>query len=348
MWRQLQALLDRAVADQVAPAVGCAAMLDGTSWPVLMAGNAGSGTFFDLASITKIFTTITALALVDDGVLDLDVPVAHHLQEYAKDAKPHVTLRHLLTHTSGLPSAWSGWRGPLARRQDFSRSGLLADVLAMELEVPPGTRFAYSCAGFNTVMALTERATGSPWAELVRHKVLAKLATTELTGTPRPEQCAPTEFQPDLGRGLVRGVVHDEAAWSLGGLSGNAGMFATAAGLRVFGAALLAGLPGILSPALAAEMWRSQLPTVFGTHFPAGAPAFGHGLGLRINQQPWMGTAGIDARGHGGFTGTSLLVDRSRGVVVVLLSNRVNPSRTGDDATALRTAVSNVVYCFAL
>lgn len=348
MWRQLQALLDRAVADQVAPAVGCAVMVDGTFGPVLAAGDAGVGTFFDLASVTKIFTAVTALALVDDGVLELDAPVAHHLREYAQSSKRHVTLRHLLTHTSGLPSAWSGWREPLARRRDVSRSGLLADLLAMELEAPPGTRFAYSCAGFNTVMALAELATGSTWAELVRQKLLAKLATAELTGTPRPEHCAPTEFQPELGRGLVRGIVHDEAAWSLGGLSGNAGMFATAAGLRVFGAALLAGLPGILSPALAAEMWRSQLPTVLGPHFPAGAPAFGHGLGVRINQQPWMGAAGWEARGHGGFTGTSLLVDRSRGVVVALLSNRVNPSRTGDDATALRAAVSNLVYCFAL
>lgn len=343
----LQRLLNEAVTDGVAPAVSCAVVLGGSELPVLTAGAAGPDTFFDLASITKLFTTVTALALVDRGVLELDAPIGRHLRSYSGGARSKVTLRHLLTHTSGLRSEWRGWHESLSLGHGFHRPKLIADLLTLDLDAEPGTRFEYSCAGFNTIMALAEHVTGTPWAELVQYWVLERLATHDITGSPRLEHCAPTEFQPGLGRGAVRGIVHDEAAWSLGGMSGNAGMFATADGLRVFGSALLAGLPGILSPGLATEMWREQLPNLLGDHFNPAEPGFGQGLGLRVNQQPWMGIDGTEARGHGGFTGTSLLVDKNKGVVIALLTNRVNPSRDGDDATALRKSVSDVVYSFA-
>ncbi len=327
--------------------VSCAVALAGKDLPVINAGGARPYTFFDLASITKLFTTVTALILVDDGRLELDAPVGRHLAAYARGPKQAVTLRHLLTHTSGLPSEWRGWHDALSHGRGFDRPVLVADLLATELQAAPGTRFEYSCAGFNTVMALAEKVTKTPWEQLVKERLLYQLPTLEITGTPRVELSAATEFQPDLGRGLVRGIVHDEAAWSLGGLSGNAGMFATADGLRIFGELMLEGLPGVLSPALAAEMWRDQLPQLLGSNFNAAEPGFGHGLGLRINQQPWMGTEGRRARGHGGFTGTSLLVDKDAGVAISLLSNRINPSRDGDDVTGLRKAVSDVVYSFA-
>ncbi len=343
----VQALLEKAVADGIAPSISCALALGGRHLPVLRAGDAQTGTFFDLASVTKLFTTVTALALVDSGTLELDAPISAHLAAYRVAAKSAVTLRHLLTHTSGLPSEWRGWHAALSQGRGFDREALVADLLATELQSAPGTRFEYSCAGFNTIMALAEHVTGTTWGQLVQKHVLDKLPTSGITGCPPLDQCAPTEFQPLLGRGLVQGVVHDEAAWSLGGLSGNAGMFATAAGLRAFGAALLNGLPGILSPAMAAQMWRSQLPDMLGSHFTLDNPGFGHGLGVRINQQPWMGTLGSQARGHGGFTGTSLLVDKSLGAIIVLLSNRVSPSRDGTDTTQLRKAVSDVVLAAA-
>lgn len=340
----IRRLLNQCVADGVAPAASCAVVLDLDWLPEIAAGAASPEMYFDLASVTKLFTTVTALSLVDSGELELDAAIGGRLPAYRRGAKSAVTLRHLLTHTSGLPSQWRGWERSLDEGRAFDRQALVADLLDTPLEAAPVTRFEYSCAGFNTIMALAEHVTGTPWAALVQERVLGRLATDRITGTPRVEHCAPTEFQPSLGRGLVRGIVHDEAAWSLGGLSGNAGMFATAGGLRVFGAALLDGLPGILSPGLAAEMWRSQLPDMLGNNFNPADPGFGHGLGLRINQQPWMGTAGREARGHGGFTGTSLLIDREHGLTVSLLTNRVSPRRDGDDATGLRKAVSDVVY----
>ncbi|WP_125611282.1 serine hydrolase domain-containing protein [Specibacter cremeus] len=342
--RAVQAVLDAAVGDGVAPSATCAIAVNGDALPVLHAGDGTPGTFYDLASVTKLFSTVTALALVDAGRLTLDEPVARWLPEYAQGAKAAVTLRHLLTHTSGLPSEWRGWHRALSEGLPFDRDALVTDLLATALEAAPGTRFAYSCAGFNTVMALTERVTGEPWARLVTDLVLEPLGLEDaVRGNPPAHLCAPTEFQPELGRGVVRGIVHDEAAWSLGGVSGNAGLFATAPGLRRFGEALRAGLGGVLSPALAADMWRSQLPEVLGGHFDPAAPGFGHGLGLRINQQPWMGVQGTLARGHGGFTGTSLLVDRHAGITIALLTNRIHPRRDGNDATELRRAVSDVV-----
>lgn len=355
----IQDLLDHAVSEGIAPAVSCAAVLGSEKLPVVTAGEASAQTYFDLASVTKLFTTVTALTLVDEGTLELDAPLGDALPAYKQGIKASVTLRNLLTHTSGLPAEWRGWAQIVAAGRPFERAQLVADLLATELAAGPGTRFEYSCAGFNTVMALAEHVTGKPWATLVQQRVLDKLvadatdatdatdainATDAITGTPPPEHCAPTEFAPELGRGLIQGTVHDEAAWSLGGLSGNAGMFATAAGLAVFGEALRNGLAGILSPGLAAEMWRSQLPEILGTRFNPHDPGFAQGLGLRINQQPWMGVEGTNARGHGGFTGTSLLVDKTQNLTISLLSNRVSPSRDGDDATSLRKAVSDVVY----
>lgn len=349
----LTGLLEDAVAGGVTPSAVCAVVTGGRPQPVVASGAATAATYFDLASITKVFTAVTALSLVDSGDLALDESVGAWLPDYGNGTKSTVTLRHLLTHTSGLPAVWPGWRSALATGDPFSRRDLLADLLAMDLSAAPGTRFEYSCVGFNTVMALAEQATGHPWTELVGDRVLGKLVggdsalgSLELTGSPDPGRCAPTEYQPEYGRGLVQGVVHDESAWSLGGLSGNAGMFGTAAGLAAFADSLREGLPGILGPALADEMWRDQLPEVLGHHLAAGGPGYGHGLGLRIGQESWMG-AHLGARGHNGFTGTSLLMDRQAGITAVLLTNRVHPKRTLSDVTELRHAVADAVYAAA-
>lgn len=352
---ELQRLLDAAVKDGITPSAVCAVAVDGQRLPVITAGDAvrfgadgvelpedrrtaaDAGTFYDLASVTKVFTAVAALALVDGGVLHLDeaVPVPA--------GGSGVTLRQLLTHTSGLPGIWEGWRGPLAAGAGFDRTALIADLLALEPVHPPGTHFEYSCAGFNTIMALAEHTTGRSWPELVTGHVLSRLAPdTALTFVPDPGRTAATEFQPEHGRGMVRGTVHDEAAWSLGGASGNAGMFGTAPALLDFGEALRAGLPGILSPATADAMWTDQLPAVLGASLPTSGAEFGHGLGLRIGQAAWMGSPA--ARGHNGFTGTSLLVDRGAGISVVLLGNRVHPRRELSDFQPVRLAVSRAVY----
>lgn len=373
----IRGLLAEAVSDGDTPSAVCAVSLHGGRLPVVAVGNAvlpvppdlsvlpiqpdsdgvgasagvpaTPGTLYDLASVTKLFTTVTALGLVDGGVLALDEPVGTWLPAYRSGAKAAVTLRQLLTHTAGLPAEWNGWRAPLAAGRAMDRPALVADLLDTPLVAEPGVRFEYSCAGFNTVMALAEAATARPWAELVRTGVLEPLGLggptgdSGITGRPDPALCAATEYMPDLGRGLVRGVVHDEAAWQLGGLAGNAGLFATAPALLDFAEALRTGLAGVLSPAMAAQMWENQLPRVLGPGWRDAAPSWTQGLGLRIGQTEWMGPAGSNARGHSGFTGTSLLVDREAGVSVVLLANSVHPRRDGPGVARLRLRVAQAV-----
>ncbi|KFF60226.1 hypothetical protein JF66_05830 [Cryobacterium sp. MLB-32] len=351
---RLEDLLNEAVSAGITPSASCAVSRDGADGAAVVVGDAvrfdsdgrelepaartpaQADTRYDLASVTKVVTAVTALTLVRDDMLALDCPVAEWLPAYRDDDKRTVTLRHLLSHTAGLPPIWDGWKRP----GSGGRARLVASVLATPLVTAPGKSFAYSCVGYNTVMALAEAVTGSSWSELVTERVLG--ADPDLGFASDGQACAATEYQPELGRGMVCGVVHDESAWSLGGAAGNAGLFGTAAALLAFGERTRAGLPGLLPPDLEAELWTDQLPRLL----PTGESGVGYGqaLGLRIGQRPWMGRAGAQARGHNGFTGTSLLMDRERGVSVALLTNRVHPSRSYSDVTELRAAVSNAVY----
>jgi CubicO group peptidase (beta-lactamase class C family) len=311
---------------------------------------ADADTRFDLASVTKVFSAFTLLSLVQDGLLELDAPIARWLPDYASGEKARVTLRHLLTHTSGLPAVWEGWREPLGRHiraigpdapswREFPlgvRDELIADLLATPLVAAPGTRWEYSCAGFNTAMALAERATGERWSDLVSTRALGPAHADATTFTPDPGSVAATEYQPAFGRGVIRGIVHDEASWSLGGASANAGLFGTARDLLRLGERIRTGLTPVSSDA----MWSDQLAGIL-----AGErPPFGSSLGLRIGESSWMGDSGTRARGHTGFTGTSVQIDRDAGLTIALLTNRVHPSRDGEGTHALRTAIADAAY----
>ena len=167
--------------------------------------------------------------------------------------------------------------------------------------------------------------------------------TPALDFFPDPGRSAATEYQPELGRGMVRGTVHDEAAWSLGGASGNAGMFGTAPALLDFGEALRAGLPGILSRA----SWRTPCGRTSSRRCwarPCRRPAPSSATGWACGSGRRRGWVPPGARGHNGFTGTSLLVDRDAGISVVLLGNRVHPRRELSDVQPVRLAVSRAVY----
>lgn len=386
---RLQDLLDDTVEQGRTPSAVCAAALDGEALPVVSAGQAlkfgpggvllpeaeqvpaDAGTWYDLASVTKPLSAVALLALVRDGVLDLDEPVADRLPSFAgpdpvdgadpgggpapggspgpsggaDPRKRLVTLRHLLTHTSGLPSTWGGWRTPWPDRESAVHS-----LLSVPLAAAPGTGFSYSCVGYNTAMALAEDATGRAWAELVRELVLEPLSlSSSITFRPDPGHCAATECGTLDGRALVRGEVHDESAHALGGAAANAGLFGTAAGVLQFAEALRGGLPEVLPEPPAGVLWEDQLDALLGPAAGAARTGVGYGqsVGLRIGQRGWMGGEAAAARGHNGFTGTSFLTDRTRRLSVVLLTNRVHPTRDGNDVSPLRLAVSEAVYAAA-
>lgn len=297
---------------------------------------------YDLASVTKLFSTITLLALVDDNILDLDGPIAGHLEAFGTDRQRwQVTLRQLLTHTSGLPATWTGWAHEGHRRLR-SRDELLDEITALPLENAPGTVHNYSCVGFIVAMALAETATGVGWQRLVEGKVLQQLGLDRTVFNPSGHRCAPTEYQPELGRGLVCGVVHDETAWALGGVSANSGLFAPLADVCALASALSGGLVTVLSRPSFELMWHDQLPAVLGPRADEQARRIGYrqALGLRIGDLSAMGRAGGSLRGITGFTGTSVVVD-GLGGYAVLLSNRVHPVRNGPPIAPVRAAFAD-------
>ncbi|WP_051367037.1 serine hydrolase domain-containing protein [Hamadaea tsunoensis] len=303
----------------------------GTPAPAHLAVDADESTVFDFASITKMFTAVVMLTLVEQGVLGLDEPVAGWLASFQDGQRRQVTLRHLLSHTSGLPAVL-----PLATDWP-DRDARVAAVLNAPLRHAPGTAFEYSCVGFMLAGFLAEQVTGQTLPELVAERICRPLGLAD-TGfrpaAPLVARTAATELQPD--RGLVHGSVHDESSWSLGGTAGNAGIFGTATDLARFGEMLRSGGSPILRKGTVAEMTRDQLR-------PELDPGYRHGLGVRIADPQSMGMlARSGAYGHTGFTGTSLVVDPGRGLVVVLLTNRVHPSRDWSTVADLRQAVAHL------
>lgn len=318
---------------------------------------------FDIASLTKVATAITVLSLVDSGELDLDAPVRIILPEWAEGNKRGATLRHLLTHTAGLRPTWYGWRQltpvrlmdgddasgpesaenaiPIQQTHAPTRAELLADIAALPLDVDPGTRMSYSCVSYITAMLMAETVTGRRFDELVAERVTRPLQLG-LHYLPDPARCAPTEYEPELGRGMVRGVVHDESAWALGGVSGNAGLFGTLDDVARLGDAIAARLPGILSPRTFDVFFDDQLPLMLGGAVTAeNSEGYGQSCGLRVGQEGFMGRDSATLRGHTGFTGTSLVVS-PEGAVVTMVSNRVHITRNGPELAPLRRRISDL------
>jgi DNA-binding MurR/RpiR family transcriptional regulator/CubicO group peptidase (beta-lactamase class C family) len=295
-------------------------------------------TLFDIASLTKLFTATVLLSLVDEGALTLDSPVHTWLPPFRMGVRRSVSVRHLLSHTSGLPAwleLWTGWPDEPSRR---------AAVLEAPLERGAGAGFVYSDLGYMTAGWLAETVSGSSLATLVRERVCRPLGMADAGFLPADElapRIAATEDEASCGRGMLCGSVHDENAWSLGGAVGHAGMFATALDVARLGEMMRLGgeLDGVrvLAEATVTEMCTDQLPE----HVD---PGFRQGLGVRIDDPGFMGTlSGPRTVGHTGFTGTSLVVDRDCGVTVVLLTNRVHPSRTWSDVGHTRRALADVV-----
>lgn len=279
-----------------------------------------AGHLFDLASLTKIFTTVAALRLVDAGMLELDAPVSAILRVGTGDGAERITLRHLLTHTSGLPAEGGAWRTGLAGDE------LRATVLASELRAEPGTVHLYSDVGFIAVGALLERVSDGSLAELVAEAAELMGADT-LTWTPPVSLAVATEVQPHRGR--VRGEVHDELAHALGRPSGHAGLFGTVHDVAALARTIRDHGVGAGGHVLFRDSIRSMTTPVV-----TAEAGYGQAVGLRVRDAAWMGAA--DAVGHTGFTGTAFTVDPATGAYAVLLTNRVHPSREDADLNPVR------------
>jgi CubicO group peptidase (beta-lactamase class C family) len=286
---------------------------------------------FDLASLTKPYVALTALALVDQNVLELDSPVAEHVQVGAGPGAGRITLRMLLRHTSGLPADSDVWRDP-----SISPPHRMAMVLNSNLVNAPDRRFVYSCPGYIAIGAIIESVTSAPLWRTVHSEVLVPLGLDRTRFGPVPSNDAvATEYEPWVGRGLVRGEVHDELCWYLGGETGNAGLFAPVDDVLCFAESFLK--PGLLPERAWREMTSSSLT-------PSHGASFGHGLAVRIGDVPSMGSA--RGFGHTGFTGTLWIAEPERGWAIALLTNRVHPDRTAVAIAPFRKRFMDTVESF--
>lgn len=297
-----------------------------------------SATLWDLASLTKVVGTTSAmLQLVAEGRVALDSPVVRYVPAFVPaDApgKARITVRHLMTHSSGLPS----WR-PLYKEAD-SPAAALALALATTPDTAPGVRYAYSDLNFVTLGTLVARVTGEPLDVYLQRHVFTPLGMRDTRYTPPAAErarIAPTEYDPWRQRKL-RGEVHDENAYALGGVAGHAGLFSTGADLARLARAYLnsGALDGrrVFDSATVARFTRAQDTAVsrraLGWETPTGGNSAGHYLSRR-------------AFGHTGFTGTSMWMDPERGMYLILLTNRVNPTRGNTKIGAVRVALADAV-----
>ncbi len=315
-------------------------------------------TIYDLASLTKVVvtTTLTMLA-VSEGRIDLDDPAVRYLPGFGGPGKERVTVRHLLTHSSGLRADRPLWR------QAPDRDSAIRLVNQTPLDTAPGMRTVYSDLGAIVLGELIQRVYRSRLDRLARTRILDPLGMVS-TGFRPPERLhyrvAATEYDTAWRKRIVRGEVHDEKAAWLGGVAGHAGLFGSAVDLLAFGewmisagradraanrpiqesAELRAADPArttgpAVHPSVVGKFTRRQ-NLVPGSSRALGwdTPAPGSSAGNRLSGSSF---------GHTGFTGTSIWIDPAKGLVIVLLTNRVHPTRNNPNLGPLRVAVSNRV-----
>ena len=290
-------------------------------------------TLFDLASLTKPIVTATlCMQLVEKGQVALDTSAVTYLPAFRQ---PRITLRHLLTHTSGLPDWSPVYLGTDSPERAVNYLGTLSLVSR------PGEKALYSCLGYIVLGALLSKVTGEPLDTLARARIFAPLNMARTCFNPFrrgwDENCAATESgnsferrkvnyaRYDWREGVIVGQVHDENAHFLGGVSGNAGLFSTAADLGEFCRMLMAGGAEILSPESLAAL-RALYP----------AEGERRSIGWRI-----MADGSLY---HTGFTGTSLRICPKRNLAAILLTNRVHPDADRQGILPLRKAFYELIF----
>ncbi|MGX6606282.1 serine hydrolase domain-containing protein [Micromonosporaceae bacterium Da 78-11] len=301
---------------------------------------------FDVASLTKIYTAILTLQLVDAGKIELAAPVQRYLPDFAGAGKSAVTVAMLLAHTGALPvgATVTGFADNTARWRSVMTTPLVKGGV-------PGTTFRYSSVGLMVLGRLVEKMTGKTLDKALRDNLTTPLGLKDTGFQPLKwvddkQRLVATDAR--SSRGLLRGTVHDDVTNRLGGVAGHAGVFATARDVAVIGQMLLNGGTHngrrILSAAVVKQM-RANVNR--------GKPAIDaerpdrtadHGLGVEINQPWFMGKlAAPTSFGHTGFTGTSLLVVPARNLVAVLLTNRAHPNWSWSDPDPHRVAFHNLL-----
>lgn len=358
-WRPITTFLDSAISAGAAPGAVLGVSVAGIRF-IHGAGQMGPGeparpepnTVYDLASLTKAVGLATAAMLaVEDGRLELDAPVQRYVPSFAGREKDRVTIRMLLAHASGLPR----WR-PLFR-ETGSRAELFSVTNGTPLDSAPGTAEVYSDLGFIVLTQAIEAGYGERLDSLLARRLFQPLGMTSVRFSPPPgvrERIAPTGHEPWRGR-VLRGEVHDENAARMDGVSGHAGLFGAADDLLAFAEWMLAQADGQTGGPAARRTGDSMEHSVRPCVSPPVFRAFtrrqhlvpGSSRALGWDTPSPGGSAGRflspTSFGHTGFTGTSLWIDPEHQLAIVLLSNRVNPTRDNPRWTPVRAGVADRV-----
>ncbi len=286
------------------------------SWSQVSGAVDPDRTIYDVASLSKVIGTTTAvMVLYDEKKIDLDAPVFRYLPAFSGGLKDEVTVRELLTHRSGLPAGRDLWRK--ARSPQEARDM----VLETPLEYRPNSAYIYSDLGADVLGMIVEEVSGQRLDQFLSDRVFGPLGMHDTFYRPSDSlryRIAPTEVTPPRGYPL-RGEVHDENAYALGGIAGHAGLFSTASDLSIFAQMMLNGgsYDGV-------QIISDSTVALF-TKRTAGHRALGwdtadgdYGSGKYLTER---------AYGHTGFTGTSIWIDPDREMFVVLLTNRVHAAK---------------------
>lgn len=295
---------------------------------------ATTSTIWDMASMTKLFTSIAAVQLIQQGRLGLDTPVAAYLPQFAQHGKGDITIRNLLTHTSGLKP------DPVPSLCTYDTHAEQWDaVYATVPDAPPGTEYVYSDINMMVLGKVVETVTGQTLDQVIAQHITGPLGMKDTMFNPPASlkpRIAAEEYQPWTDRGIVWGSVHDENAYCLGGVSGHAGIFSTTHDIAILAQTLLNGGQYDHTRILSSDSVRSLFRNV-NQAFPGNQ----HGLGFELDQRWYMDALSSPVTaGHTGYTGTSLVIDPLSKSFVILLTNRVHPSRDWGSNNPSRRAVA--------
>lgn len=287
-------------------------------------------TRYDMASLSKVLgPTMVALRALEDGDLTLYDTLGMYF-DHAPEDKRDITIKQLMTHSAGFePAFW------LSEEADTPAQALDA-LFAHPLAYAPGTDVRYSCMGYITLGKLLEKLYGKPLDVLARERVFEPLGMKNTGYCPQGDNIAATEVDKETGIAW-QGIVHDENARFLEGVSANAGVFSCIDDMIAFAGMLACGGEGLLSPATLAAAVRCHAHT----------DDVRRGLGFHLAGTPlnYMGDLfPAESFGHTGFTGTSLAVDPTTGFYVILLCNRVHPTRENLRLMRMRRRMHNVLY----
>ena len=342
---ELEQLLEQGLVDSAYPGGVFLAAKDGVVFAEIPFGHlnyesntpsVNRWTIYDIASVTKpVATTSAAMLLYDQGLLNLDEKVVETIPEFGQNGKDRVTIRHLLTHSSGLPAFIQLWKVA------DTPEAMLRQIYQCQPEYIAGEKSVYSCLGMIMLQKVIETKTGQALDTFLSENLFQPLQMIHTFYNPPAkyfDNIAPTEYDPERG-GIVHGKVHDENAYYLGGVSGNAGLFSTAWDLAKFAQMLLNkgqyGDQRIFNESTV-ELFtkRQNLIKVSDRALGWGTPSEKSSSGQYFSENSY---------GHTGFTGTSIWIDPEKNLIGILLTNRVHPTRENRKIYEFRYKIYNLL-----